>query len=97
MYTSSNKYRLVLDNDHNLEAGDHITLTDHKKGIHKLELEIDSVEPKKLGFKVILKDFKRLFDALSIPLKNRYSRAKLLTISVVYIFLSPSRISSVLA
>lgn len=57
-------------------------------------LKINSKSPLKGGFNWIVRDFKKLLQALLIPFKNSASRAKLLAITFVYALLTPSGLAS---
>lgn len=75
--------------------GKRIIVTNPSGGGEALVLDIEDVEEVPLqGFKVPLNEISKLKSALTVPLSDSASRSRVWQTLLVYVFLSPSRIST---
>lgn len=77
-----------------INKNDVVSIENHKVVSNQLSFKVQEIKPYKTSIlSLFLKDIKRLFQAVFIPIKNNLSRAKLFNLSVIYALLVPSGIS----
>lgn len=57
-------------------------------------LQVESIAPVRSGFGHVINDLKKILKAIRFALQDRFARSRFLSIAMVYVFLTPSGISS---